>query len=96
MPNRTRFTGNLVSDNNIFSDIVNDRVGIGTTTPNSKLQVVGVVSATSYFGDGANLTIPKFLTIGVRTGTAVTFSISNNTFNVINRSGGSTSVSINL
>jgi hypothetical protein len=41
MPNKTRFTGNLVSDNNIFSDIANDRVGIGTTNPTSTLHVVG-------------------------------------------------------
>jgi len=39
MPNKTRFTGNLVSDDNIFSDIVNDRVGIGTTSPRATLHV---------------------------------------------------------
>ena len=43
MPNKTRFTGNLVSDDNIFSDIANDRVGIGTTNPQQKLHVVGNV-----------------------------------------------------
>lgn len=96
MPNKTRFTGNLVSDNNIFSDVVNDRVGIGTTIPNSKLQVAGIVSATSYYGDGANLTIPKYITVGVRSGIAVTFTPSTNSFNVLNRSGGNTSVNINL
>ena len=46
-----------LADTNIFTvDGANDRVGIGTTQPNEKLQVVGVVSATSFFGSGANLT----------------------------------------
>ena len=31
-------------------------VGIGSTTPDAKLDIVGIVSATSFFGDGANIT----------------------------------------
>ena len=56
MGNKTRNTGNLVSDANIFVDISNDRVGIGSTQPTVKLDVAGIVSATSFYGDGTNLT----------------------------------------
>ena len=37
-------------------DSTNSRIGIGSTQPTEKLDVVGVVSATSFFGSGANLT----------------------------------------
>jgi len=46
-----------IADTNTFIvDGTNDRVGIGSTLPTEKLDVVGVVSATSFFGSGANLT----------------------------------------
>ena len=38
---KARDTGNLTSETNLFSDVVNDRVGIGTTNPTSKLWVNG-------------------------------------------------------
>ena len=53
--------GDLVSDNLISTDIGNDRVGIGSTLPSSKLDVdgdanvSGVVTATSFSGSGTNL-----------------------------------------
>ena len=55
MGNKTRHTANLVSDNNLFVDIANDRVGIGSTQPTAKLNVAGIVSATSFIGDGSQL-----------------------------------------
>lgn len=38
---KSRDSANLVADSNVFSDITNDRVGIGTTIPTSKLDVLG-------------------------------------------------------
>jgi hypothetical protein len=43
---KTRQSANLVSDNNIFIDIENDRVGIGSTIPSYKLDVVGDINFT--------------------------------------------------
>ena len=43
---KTRETANLVSDYNIFVDPTNDRVGIGSTIPASKLSVTGDVTIT--------------------------------------------------
>lgn len=45
---KSRDTANLVSDVNVFSNISNERVGIGTTNPSTKLQVAGDVSAVDY------------------------------------------------
>ena len=41
---------------NAISVDANLNVGIGSTTPDAKLDIVGIVSATSFFGDGANIT----------------------------------------
>ena len=38
---KTRATGNLVSENILSVDIANDRVGVGTSNPSQKFEVVG-------------------------------------------------------
>tara|TARA_B100000902_G_scaffold295478_1_gene282300 strand:+ start:104 stop:631 length:528 start_codon:yes stop_codon:yes gene_type:complete len=47
---------NISSRDTFTVDTDNDRVGIASTTPTVTLDVVGVVSATSFSGDGSNLT----------------------------------------
>ena len=53
MANRTRYTANLVSANNLYVDTVNDRLGVGTTTPDDKLHVVGNLRVTGTFKDSS-------------------------------------------
>jgi hypothetical protein len=58
---KTRDTANLVAQNNIYVDIVNDYVGIGSLTPTTKLDVSGGVNATFYYGDASQLSgLPSF------------------------------------
>ena len=51
--NRSRVTGNLSSHGNIFVDIANDRVGIGSTIPAEKLSLPD--SAKIALGNNADL-----------------------------------------
>ena len=45
-----------LADNNVLSvDGTNNRDGIASTQPTATLDVAGIVSATSYYGDGSNL-----------------------------------------
>jgi hypothetical protein len=88
---KTREASDLI--NNVYSDFTNNNVGIGTTNATSKLTVggdvsiSGVITATTFVGNGSQLSgLTKVLTIGVRTG-IVTFSFTSSSFNVSGRSG---------
>lgn len=124
-----------LSNPNVFTVDTSNNIGVGSTTPDAKLDVIGIVSATSFFGSGANLTdvisgvelqsngntvgsavtainfagfssvtaptaglstvtSSQILTIGVRVGAAVTFDIAGSTFNIPNRAGGNTAISV--
>ena len=52
---RARDLSKLSSPSNFTVD-TNNNIGVNSTSPVEKLNVVGVVSATSFFGNGANLT----------------------------------------
>ena len=76
---KTRETGKLVSDNIISAKIDNDSVGIGTTNPTSKLQVlgnvlvVGIITSTNLSAQQINISGISTFTSGpilVGTGTS--------------------------
>ena len=72
----------------VRADNFTNKAGTGAPNFPNGINVTGVVSATSFVGDGSALTgISKTLTIGVRVGTAVTFTLTGSSFNVSGRSG---------
>ena len=61
---KTRNSANLVSDNNLFIDIANDRVGVGTTTPQYKVDVVGDINFTGSLNQGGSPFVASRWTTG--------------------------------
>ena len=57
-------TGDYNFSDTLFVDSVNKRVGIGTTTPQNKLNIVGATNSTSGFIVGANVGITGNYTNG--------------------------------
>ena len=70
---RARELGKLANTNTLTADNTNNFVGIASTQPTTRLDVVGVVSATSFSGDGSGLT-GVASTDNIITGTAATFN----------------------
>jgi len=62
----------IVDTNTLYVDSTNNRVGIGISSPSEKLDVNGTVKATSFSGDGSNLT---GIQAGVSTGKAIAMAI---------------------
>jgi len=52
---RARETARLIGSGTITINSANNNIGIGSTLPVTDLNVVGIVSATSFYGDGTNL-----------------------------------------
>ena len=90
---KTRQSADLVSDGNIFVNIDNDRVGIGSTVPTHKLDVDGSVKFTGIAMNSNTIlsssTIPpnyNAMSIGpiVSVGSGVTITVSTNSSWYIN------------
>ena len=72
----------------IRANQITNQAADGAPTVQNGVIVSGVCTATSFVGDGSGLTgIEKQVTIAVRTGTAVTFTATGSSFNVVGRSG---------
>ena len=62
-----------LANSSIFTVDGDNNVGLNSTSPDAKLDVVGVISATSFFGSGSGLT-GVASTDNIITGTAATFN----------------------
>ena len=67
-----------LSNPSVFTVDTDNNLGINSTSPKEKVNVVGVVSATSFFGDGTGLT-GVASTDNIITSTASTFANINST-----------------
>ena len=52
---RARDLSRLSNPTNFTVDSTNNRLGLNSTSPDAKLDVIGIVSATAFYGDGSNL-----------------------------------------
>ena len=79
---------------NVISGVELKYDGNSVGTAITQINFSGFGSVTAPVSGLSTVTVDRFLTIGVRTGSAVTFSIADSSFIVENRSGGD--VTINL
>jgi hypothetical protein len=86
---KTREQCNQSSGTNLYVDITNNRVGIGTTIPTSALtvtgdaRVAGIVTATTFSGNlssGALTNYSETTNVVGNTGTAATINLANGNF----------------
>ena len=78
---------------NVFSVDTDLNVGVNSTSPTEKLNVVGVVSATSFYGSGANLTGVSGFATALSSDTTSPLSVFFKTPEQVNISAG-TSISV--
>lgn len=97
---KTRETANLTAENLFVTNVTDDTITVGTGITFYGGSV-GIVSAVAFYGDGSNLSGvaaagggSATMTIGVRVGTAVTFSISDSKIEIPNRASGITTITI--
>ena len=84
---RARDLSKLSSPSNFTVD-TNNNVGVNSTTPDAKFDVVGIVSATKYFGDGSELT--SLSGANISSGTVAAARVATLNQNTTGTSGGLT------
>ena len=77
----------------VFTVDTSNNVGVNSTSPTEKLNVVGVVSATSFFGSGANLTGVSGFATALSTDQTSPLNVFHKTPQQVNISAG-TSISV--
>ena len=90
----TSFVGSGADLTGVISGVELEFGGNSVGTAVTNINFVGFSSVTAPVSGLATVTTSKTLTIGVRVGSAVTFNITGNTFNVSNRAGGNTAISV--
>ena len=90
----TSFVGSGAVLTGVISGVELEFGGNSVGTAVTNINFSGVGSVTAPVAGLSTVTINKELTIGVRSGAAVTFTITGNTFNVSNRAGGNTAISV--
>jgi len=90
----TSFSGSGANLTDVISGVELQFGGNSVGTAVTNIDFVGFSSVTAPVSGLATVTTSKQLTIGVRVGSAVTFSITGNTFNVINRAGGNVAIDV--
>ena len=90
----TKYYGDGSSLTNVISGVELKSDGNSVGTAITQINFSGFGSVTAPVSGFSTVTVDRFLTIGVRSGAAVTFSIADSSFNVQNRAGGD--VTINL
>ena len=90
----TEYYGSGANLTDVISGVELKSDGNSVGTAITQINFSGFGSVTAPVSGFSTVTVDRFLTIGVRSGAAVTFSIADSSFNVQNRAGGD--VTINL
>ena len=90
----TKYYGDGSSLTNVISGVELKSDGNSVGTAITQINFSGFGSVTAPVSGFSTVTVDRFLTIGMRTGAAVTFTIADSSFIVQNRAGGD--VTINL
>ena len=90
----TSFVGSGANLTGVISGVELEFGGNSVGTAVTNINFSGVGSVTAPVAGLSTVTINKQLTIGVRVGSAVTFNLVGQTFNVINRAGGNVAIDV--